>query len=380
MLAHHLPQDLDLLVEGGDDSDLAVTIAANAACTGAGWRSCSARSDPPAIVWRVPRVAAGGPGTATDVRRGNRPPGSGSGALASSSRASGSSRSGKACSAADRTPATRGRRSTCRVRSHTRPWWARAASLMPSARVLSPATGRCPGRSRRTISASACASARVGLRPRDRVPLPVPRSRPRVDRVHRVPGRDQRGDPRAALGLIPTSTSQRRIGVAPRLRQVLSDQGVQPGHPGQPLREASLRPGPCPPRRRARRRGGPRPSHHPRTTPHVPPQLDPTSAQQRGGDTQRSNGQVLTAPRGTSSHQLSLSPHDQRAHGLPQDLKGQMVKVLTRQPLPEPSLPATPGHPARTHEIRTCERVDLAWVWLHYCLAAKSAVTRLPFR
>jgi hypothetical protein len=38
------------------------------------------------------------------------------------------------------------------------------------------------------------------------------------------------------------------------------------------------------------------------------------------------------------------SPHDQRAHGLLQDLtKDQCPTVLTRQPLPEPSLPKTPG-------------------------------------
>ena len=35
-------------------------------------------------------------------------------------------------------------------------------------------------------------------------------------------------------------------------------------------------------------------------------------------------------------------PHDQRAHGLPQDLRGQMSGVLTRRPLPEPSLPKRP--------------------------------------
>ena len=38
------------------------------------------------------------------------------------------------------------------------------------------------------------------------------------------------------------------------------------------------------------------------------------------------------------------SPHDQRAHGLPQDLKdGQMSGVLTRQPLPTPTLPKPAG-------------------------------------
>jgi hypothetical protein len=34
-----------------------------------------------------------------------------------------------------------------------------------------------------------------------------------------------------------------------------------------------------------------------------------------------------------------ISPHGQRAHGLPQDLYDQMRRVLARQPLPEPSLP-----------------------------------------
>jgi hypothetical protein len=38
------------------------------------------------------------------------------------------------------------------------------------------------------------------------------------------------------------------------------------------------------------------------------------------------------------------SPHDQRAHGLLQDLnEDQRRRVLTHQPLPEPSLPNSPG-------------------------------------
>ena len=76
----------------------------------------------------------------------------------------------------------------------------------------------------------------VRLRTGDRVPLPVPRSGPGVERVHGVPGRNQRGDPRAALGLDPDQHRQSRVGVGPRVRQVLRNRGVQPGHPGQPLR------------------------------------------------------------------------------------------------------------------------------------------------
>jgi hypothetical protein len=48
----------------------------------------------------------------------------------------------------------------------------------------------------------------------------------------------------------------------------------------------------------------------------------------------------------TSGHVIPsavASPHDQPAHGLPQDLNGQMSRVLTRQPLPTPSLPNPPG-------------------------------------
>lgn len=78
----------------------AVTIAANAACTGRGWRNSSARSSPRTVSARdygsrrLALVKA-----ATSVRRVNAAARSGSGALASSSSASGASSSGNACSA-----------------------------------------------------------------------------------------------------------------------------------------------------------------------------------------------------------------------------------------------------------------------------------------
>jgi hypothetical protein len=79
---------------------------------------------------------------------------------------------------------------------------------------------------------------------------------------------------------------------------------------------------------------------HPR-----PPHPRPNTTQQRGGDTQRPNGQVLTGK--SPGHNIPAaitSPHDQRAHGLLQDLtEDQSPKVLTRQPLPAPSLPNNPG-------------------------------------
>jgi hypothetical protein len=51
-----------------------------------------------------------------------------------------------------------------------------------------------------------------------------------------------------------------------------------------------------------------------------------------------------TATRGHDIPAAITSPHDQRAHGLLQDLtEDQRPRVLTRQPLPEPSLPNSPG-------------------------------------
>jgi hypothetical protein len=64
----------------------------------------------------------------------------------------------------------------------------------------------------------------------------------------------------------------------------------------------------------------------------------------RRASSQRSNGQVLTADDAGHDIPVAVSPpHDQRAHGLPQDLQGQKRRVLTRRPLPEPSLPNRPG-------------------------------------
>ena len=61
-------------------------------------------------------------------------------------------------------------------------------------------------------------------------------------------------------------------------------------------------------------------------------------------ETQRSNGQVLTAPRrGTSSHQLSSLLTTSGRTVCRKTSQVQMSRVLTRQPLPEPSLPEPTG-------------------------------------
>jgi hypothetical protein len=88
----------------------------------------------------------------------------------------------------------------------------------------------------------------------------------------------------------------------------------------------------------------PRPSRYRRTT-FITPRARVGQDQQRGGDSQRPNGQVLTKTNpGHDIPAAVTSPHDQRAHGLLQDLtEDQRPRVLTRQPLPEPSLPNSPG-------------------------------------
>ena len=44
---------------------------------------------------------------------------------------------------------------------------------------------------------------RIGLRPRRRMPFPIPGHLQRVDREHRVAGREQRLHPRPTIGLDP---------------------------------------------------------------------------------------------------------------------------------------------------------------------------------
>jgi hypothetical protein len=78
--------------------------------------------------------------------------------------------------------------------------------------------------------------ARVGLGARRRVPLPIAACRHRVDRQHRVPGRHQRPDEQAPLGL----GGDDHLG---RVVDEVGDELVEPGHPFNAFRE----PGPFKP-------------------------------------------------------------------------------------------------------------------------------------
>ena len=79
--------------------------------------------------------------------------------------------------------------------------------------------------------------AAVALGARYAVPFPVPGRLQRVHREHRVPGRDQRRNPRAPVGLDP-GYDLRVIGV---LRQETADQLMHLGHPGRALGQPPLR-------------------------------------------------------------------------------------------------------------------------------------------
>ena len=205
----------------------------------------------------------------------------GSGALPSSSSASGASRSSKASSAAGKYSRSWCRsRCTCRVRSQISVLWVRATTLTAPASGLSPATARSWWESVRTMSVSMCASPRVALGAGHAVAFPVPRGLQRVHRVHRVPGRDQRGHPRAAVGLDP----DHHLRIIRVLAQLLPDQLVQLGHPGHPLRQPPAGQHPARARPSAPRRDGPQPSHHPRTSRISSPVRNAESGQQPAGE------------------------------------------------------------------------------------------------
>jgi hypothetical protein len=163
----------------------------------------------------------------------------------------------------------------------------------------------------------------IGLRTRGGVPSPITGHRHRIDREHLIPGRDQGGHPRTAVGLDPDlhqALCSPGLQVHPVLGQVGRDQRVQLSDPRDALRH------PPPGQHRAGLVDdldvvvvlGPVITHK-----QHPDSLRLTlSPQQRGGDSRRSNGQVLTI--NTMGHDIPAAvtpPHDQRAHGLPKDLQ-----------------------------------------------------------
>lgn len=77
----------------------------------------------------------------------------------------------------------------------------------------------------------------VGFRTRGRVALPIARSLHRVDRIHLITSRDQRGHPRTAIGFnTDHDITGRRI-----LGQMICDQRMQPSHSRNTFREPSAR-------------------------------------------------------------------------------------------------------------------------------------------
>jgi hypothetical protein len=76
----------------------------------------------------------------------------------------------------------------------------------------------------------------ITFRARDAAPLPVTGHPQRVDRTHPIPRRDQRTHPRATIGLNP----DRHLCRVTILLQMLGDQLMQPGDPGDPFLQPGL--------------------------------------------------------------------------------------------------------------------------------------------
>ncbi len=177
----------------------------------------------------------------------------------------------------------------------------------------------------------------VALGPGHAVPLPVPRRLQRVHREHRVPGRDQRRDPRAAVSLGPDD-HLRILTVLTRCSRI---KACSRAIPATSAAAASPAPGPSHPS--APRRDGPQPSHPLQTTASIshPKSSDLASSLQENN--QRPNETVLTPARRArhpSSDQLSRTPAGARS--------------VTRTQSPGP---ISTHLPAATH-TRVCRTAD----------------------
>ena len=232
------------------------------------------------------------------------------------------------------TPAARAAAAGCaRVRSQISVLCVRATTLTASAWALSPATGRSWWASVRTMSASMCASAGVALGARHAVPFPVPGRLQRVDREHRVPGRDQRLHPRTPVGLDPDHHLATSSVV---LAELLADHRVQPGDPRHALGQPGL--------------GQPAPGgvHHLHVVvvlgPVIPDEQQPQSpvlrhrsprAGSQRENHQRPNEAVLTpTPGGHDIPSAINSPGHRQGHDLSSGLNVQDARVLTCRRLP----------------------------------------------
>ena len=163
----------------------------------------------------------------------------GSGALPSSSRASGASRSCEGLQRGGEVAAAAGAAAAgpARVRSQISVLW-RAGQHLEAlhARAVARHGPQLVGVGADHVGQHVRVAG-VALGPGHAKAVPEPGGLQRVHPEHHVPGRGQRGHPRPAVGLDP-DLDLRPVSV---LAQVLSDQPVQPGHPGRTLRQ----PPPC---------------------------------------------------------------------------------------------------------------------------------------
>jgi hypothetical protein len=175
------------------------------------------------------------------------------------------------------------------------------------------------------------------------VTFPVPPGLQRIHPVDHIPGRDQRGHPRAAVDL----SSGDHLRIIGALAQLLPGQLVQPGHPGYPFRQPPAGQHPALLIHQLHVVMVPRPSHRLRTSASILPSEMPDWSAACGGTISALMKQCSRQQAGTTSQQRSTLPVTGRGTVFSQDSRsgGQQCSPAGGHQLT--SLPD--GEPANTH-------------------------------
>jgi hypothetical protein len=173
---------------------------------------------------------------------------------------------------------------------------------------------------------------RVALGPGHREAFAVAGGLQRVDRVHRIPGGDQRLDPRTPVGFDPDRDLP--ASVSGGLAELRTDHGVQPGD----ARHAFGQPGLGQPvSGRVHQLDvvmvlGPVISHEQQRISHPRHRKRSVASRRTISDLMKQCSRPNRA--GTTSHQRSTLPTDRQGHDLSSGLHVQEQQVLTRRRLP----------------------------------------------
>jgi hypothetical protein len=174
----------------------------------------------------------------------------------------------------------------------------------------------------------------VALGTRNPQPVPEPGRLQRVDRKHRVPGRDRRHDPRPRSVSIPTSTSTSSTPASASAASspiILCNRAI-PVTPSGSRAFANRRPAASIPSTSWWSSA----QSSPTNSLNAPPTLDPDHRGSQPENHQRPNRPVLTPPKRRARHPSSDSilRAIRRGHGLSTGLNVQVLRVLTHRRLP----------------------------------------------